>query len=83
MALGVSVKSLTGSKKLVTVLNRLGHGINYSTIEELETEAAIATLDMKTACPSEAIENSPMGLSFDNYDELMHTLSGSETLHDT
>ena len=34
----MAIKSLTGSKKVVTLLNRLGHCINYNEIEELETE---------------------------------------------
>ena len=35
---GIAIKSLTGSKKIVAMLNRLGHSINYNGIEELEME---------------------------------------------
>lgn len=40
VALGVAIKSVTGSKKVVQVLNRFGHCINYNCLEELETETA-------------------------------------------
>ena len=38
LVLGMVIKSLTGSKKAIDILNRLGHTICYSTVEELETE---------------------------------------------
>ena len=38
LQLGLAIKSLTGSRKAVEILNRMGHFINYSTVEELETE---------------------------------------------
>ena len=38
LQIGMAIKSLTGSSKVVTMLNRLGNCINYNRIEELETE---------------------------------------------
>ena len=38
LQIGMAIKSLTGSKKIVTMLNHLGHCINYNGIEELEME---------------------------------------------
>ena len=38
LQLGLAIKSLTGSRKVVEILNRMGHCVNYSTVEELETE---------------------------------------------
>ena len=38
LQLGLAIKSLTGSRKAVEILNRMGHCINYSIVEELETE---------------------------------------------
>ena len=35
---GVAIKSLTGSKKCVDMLNRYGHCVNYHAVEEIETE---------------------------------------------
>ena len=40
MILPLTVKSLTGNAELVTILNRFGHALSYSQIEELETTLA-------------------------------------------
>jgi len=79
----MSLKSLTGSRKVVTMMNRLGHCLNYNKVEELETELAYSIIDRKQSLPDGAIPGMPVGLAFDNYDEQMSTLSGSNTLHDT
>ena len=83
VTLGMAIKSITGSKKLVQVFNRFGHCLNYSSLEELETATAEATLERKQACPEDTIQGYPIGLAFDNFDEFTQTLSGSGTLHDT
>lgn len=83
VTLGMAIKSVTGSKKLVTVLNRFGYCLNYSALEELETATAEAILARDVACPEETVVGEPMGLAFDNFDEMTHTLSGANTLHDT
>ena len=41
LLLGLGVKSMTGSKKVLNILNRLGHCISYTTEEEIETELAL------------------------------------------
>ena len=81
--MGMSMKSMTGSKKIVTMLNRMGHSINYHAVEEIETDLAYAILDRKETCPAGSIPVVPCGLAFDNYDELTSILSGADTLHDT
>lgn len=83
VALAVAMKSVTGSKKVIQVLNRFGHCINYNSIEELETESAEQLRERQLASPDGTIVDQPMGVAFDNFDELTHTLSGSDTLHDT
>ncbi|GFW07209.1 hypothetical protein TNCV_3694031 [Trichonephila clavipes] len=35
--LGMTVKSLTSSRKMINILNQLGHCCNYNMLEELET----------------------------------------------
>ena len=40
LLLGMSAHHLTGSAKLITLLNRLGHSISYSGILQLETSIA-------------------------------------------
>ena len=64
-------------------MNWLGYCINYSATEELETELAYSILDRKLNCPDGAEVDELAGLAFDNYDEVVHTLSGANTLHDT
>lgn len=81
--LGCAIKSITGSKKVVTILNRLGHCVNYNCIEEIETSLATKYEEQDQTCPDGTKRFLPMGLAFDNYDELTSTLSGAETLHDT
>ena len=83
LMLGLGVKSLTGSRKLLTILNRFGHTVNYHCAEELETELALAQQQTGLICPEGTQKNCVMGLAFDNYDELTHPLSGAESLHDT
>lgn len=38
--IGMGIKSMTGSKKVITILNRFGHSVNYNTVEEYETAIA-------------------------------------------
>ena len=83
VALGMSVKSVTGSKKMVEVLNRFGHCLNYNKLEELETATTEKIQDRQLTCPEGTVVGSPMGLAFDNFDELTQTLSGTDSLHDT
>ena len=83
VALGIAVKSMTGSKQLVTMLNRFGHCLNYSAVEELETAVGYAIHEKEQTCPDGTVPNLPMGVAFDNFDELSNTLSGADTLHDT
>lgn len=83
IVLGSLVHSITGSRKLMTVLNRFGHCISYSKYEELETELATTIQSRQMVSPSGAKCGPVMGNAFDNYDEMVHTLSGFESLHDT
>lgn len=48
------VHSITGSRKLMTVLNRFGHCISYSKYEELETDLAVAIQNRQTSSPKGA-----------------------------
>ena len=77
------IKSLTESRKLMAVLNRLGYCISYSKHEELETELATAIQNRQKSSPKGAKRGVTMGNAYDNYDELVHTLSGLDSLHDT
>ena len=81
--MGLSLKSLTGSKKILSILNRMGHSITYHAVEEIETNLAYDILNRQSNCPAGTVSGVPCGLAFDNYNELTHILSGSDTSHDT
>ena len=83
VALGMAVKSITGSKKLVQVLNRLEHSLNYNGLEEIETAILENIQKREVICPVGTVKYIPMGLAFDNFDEMTQTLAGADTLHDT
>ena len=83
--LGLGMKSITGSRKVVEILNSYGHSISYHLVEEKETEMATKIMDRHLATP-DGIERKAgkcTSLAWDNYDELNQTLSGRDTLHDT
>ena len=40
ICLGLGIKSMTGSRKVVEMLNHFGHCINYHKVEEIETNLA-------------------------------------------
>ncbi|KAL7290743.1 hypothetical protein TKK_0015494 [Trichogramma kaykai] len=83
--LGVELKSMTGSKKVINILNRQGYCIGYSNILELETSAAYSCSSSDRVCPSSIIKTSILscGVAWDNFDRYVETDSGKDTLHDT
>ena len=77
--LPMTVKSLTGNAELVTLLNRFGHGLSYSQIEEHET--AIAEQQLKNVrdgvlLPSVCSPSVSAIFCWDNNDLQEETLSG-------
>lgn len=83
LSLGLVTKSITGSRRMVEMLNRLGHCISYSTVEELETELAYGCAANTQILPYDFITKNPTHIAFDNYDKFVETSSGKDTLHDT
>ena len=80
------VKSQTGSVEIITVLNKLGHGISYSQLEKIE--AGIAEVQMKavengTSLSGNRQPNIFTTFAFDNNDLAEETLSGKNTTHCT
>ena len=45
LQVGLAMKSLTGSRKVIEVLNSLAHSISYSAVEETETELWIQKME--------------------------------------
>lgn len=85
ITLGMTLKSLTISKKIINIINRLGHCCSYTVLEELETEATFASVSHSEICPEDIIRTSNLsvGLAFNNFDRFVDTTSGKDTLHDT
>lgn len=83
--LGMTLKSLTSSRKIIDIMNRYGHCISYQAVEELETEATYTSIEKSTLCP-EKIKKKPglfTGVAYDNFDRFVETTNGKDTLHDT
>ncbi|CAH2103948.1 unnamed protein product [Euphydryas editha] len=83
--LGMALKSLTSSRKIIDIIHRYGHCISYPGVEELETEATYTSIEKSSVCP-ETIKKSPdlcTGVAFDNFDRFVETKTGKDTLHDT
>lgn len=66
-------------------MNKLGHCISYSVIEELETEAAYTSFTKSSLCPSNINMKNGLhtGVAFDNFDRFVETNTEKETLHAT
>lgn len=77
--LPMAVKSLTGNAEVVTLLNRFGHGLSYSQIEELETAIAEQQITKQVngvLLPSGCSPSVPAVFCWDNNDLQEETLSG-------
>ena len=73
LKLGLGVKSMTGSKKLIGMLNRYGHCVSYTTTEELETELTFTITSTSKISPPDLIPDSSLtvGIAYDNFDRFV------------
>jgi hypothetical protein len=80
-----AVKSLTNNVELIQMLNRCGHGIAYSQIEEMNTALCLQkmalTPDNAIPLPENIQPYINTTLAWDNIDRLEETLSGAGTSH--
>lgn len=85
LSLGLVAKSLTGSRRIIEILNRLGHCVSYTVVEGLETELAYGGAAETKILPHGLIANSDLRthVAFDNFDKYVETSTGKDTLHDT
>jgi len=84
LQLGIAIKNLTGSRKVIDVLNHLGLTVYYHTIEVVETELTFSQDDaLYTPHGMKLLPELETGIAYDNYDRFVETLSGKNTLHDT
>jgi len=83
--LGMSLRHLTGSAEIVTMINRYGHCQSYSKLLELETALAYQAQLEDNSLPSciSPVNNLVTYMCFDNFDLLEETASGTGTTHST
>ncbi|XP_078679472.1 uncharacterized protein LOC144915103 [Branchiostoma floridae x Branchiostoma belcheri] len=78
-----AVKSLTNNVELVSILNRCGHGISYSQLEEINTALCLKKMEQCSDIPLPENIHPFVSttLAWDNIDRLEETLSGKGTSH--
>ena len=80
-----AIKTLTNNVELIQILNRCGHGVAYSQIEELNTalcrQKMAMTPENTVPFPDNIKPHISTSLAWDNIDRLEETLSGVGTLH--
>lgn len=84
ITLPFAVKSLTGNVELVHILNRLGHRVSYSQVEEIDTTLCLQILSQsegRVAVPRSMHAGVFTTLAWDNIDRLEETVSGESTSH--
>ena len=85
IVIGLAFKSMTGSRRIVVILNRLGHSISYNATEELETELTFSSLEDERVTPYGMSLHPSLcsEMAFDNFDRYVETDTGKDILHDT
>ena len=83
LALAMTVRHLTGSAELITILNRLGHCRSYSQTLELETAICNAITSSGSILPASisVTNNSVLHFAWDNFDLNEETPTGYGTTH--
>ncbi|XP_028982536.1 uncharacterized protein LOC114841645, partial [Diachasma alloeum] len=85
MSLGITLKSLTNSRKIISIVNKYGHCCSYNVLEGLETELTYAATETAQVCPPgvSLVPHLSTGVAYDNFDRFVETPNGKDTLHDT
>lgn len=87
LTLGFTVKALSGSRKIIDILNKYGVSPSYHVLEELETRAANSAIKTSAILPPEVVRlaNYITVLAFNNFDRFTDSKRnfGQDSLHDT
>ena len=87
IGLAMAVHHLTGSKVLITLLNRMGHCSSYSEVQEVDTSLAMEVTAMAeqfgTVVPCNISTGPFIQFAADNNDLKEETLDGKNTTHAT
>ena len=85
IALGCAVKSKTGSRGMVSLLNRFGHTISNETVRRIDMMLENTVMSEENITPKEIKKQANLctGTAWDNFDVNLETLSGANTIHHT
>jgi hypothetical protein len=85
LLLGMTVRHITGSAEIVSLLNRFGHCVSYTTLLELETAMCNAIVETDKLLPVtiDPDKNVVTHFCWDNFDLNEETPSGAGTTHST
>ena len=85
LSLSLTMKSLTRSKTMVSLLNRFGHCPRDEAIRQIDLGLEETPFKTKTLVPSRIIRksNPSTGLSWDNFDINIEKPSGENKIHHT
>ena len=83
LLLGMTIRHLTGSAEIISLLNRFGHCQSYTKVLELETAMCNNVTDREGMLPATitSTDNIVTHLCWDNFDLNEETSSGSRTTH--
>ena len=85
LSLGFTLKSMTGSKKVLRLMNRYGHCASSETVRRVDIYFE-STLNNFNSFIPDGIETKPnlsTGTAWDNFDINLKTRSGADTIHHT
>lgn len=87
ISLAMAIHHLSGSKLLITLLNRMGHCSSYDEVQAVDNSLAMEVTalveQMGTIIPSNIIPGSFIQIAADNNDINEETLDGENTTHAT
>ena len=73
---------MTGNFKLIKIINRLGHGVSYTKLADVDTAYAIQNISTNSGLMPEEIQPyQQASIVYGNFDSLGETLSGAGTTH--
>ena len=78
MSLGFALKSMTGRKKVLTLMNRYGHCASSETVQRVDM-----LVDSFIPDDVETKPNLSTGTAWDNFDVNLETPTGADTIHHT
>lgn len=82
VSLAISVRHLTGSKQMITLLNRMGHCCSYEEVELVDTSLANEIL-ARSDETGVTIPSNIQQMAADNNDINEETIDGKNTTHAT